>query len=283
MVTCLRILSVRISSAWKYFLPVLLWGIFSLSGCNNDILGLFGSTDLDKRWQERNTFNFLSSADMNIATGETYSFIVLNDTHINNGDAHGLEKLKDIMDSDVKFVVFNGDITQSGKQKDIEKFIMIARSLGVPCYPVVGNHDIYFGNWPVWKDLIGSTCYRINGGDATLLMLDSANAYFGSEQLDWLEDELNKANGRVFVFSHVNLFGKSPVEIQQFTDIRERARITSLLKGRCDAMFMGHAHQRIINELGGVQYITIEDYRNNEVYCQVWVSKDYVRWEFKTL
>jgi len=271
MVTCFK----------KYFLPILLWGICSLCGCNNDILGLFGSTNLDKRLQERDTFNFLNAADRNTSWGDSYSFVVLNDTHINNGDTRGLEKLKDVIDSDVKFVVFNGDITQSGEQEDIEAFIRIARSLGVPCYPVAGNHDIYFGNWPVWKDLIGSTCYRINGGGATLLMLDSANAYFGSEQLNWLENELNKASGRVFIFSHVNLFAESLVDIQQFTDIRERARITSLLKGRCDAMFMGHVHQRISKELGGVQYITIEDYRDNAIYCQIWVSKDNVRWEFK--
>ena len=268
----------------KYFLTVLMLSIFPLSGCDNDILGLFGSTDLDVRWQARNTFNFLSPSDMNISTGDTYSFIVLNDTHLNNGATYGFEKLKDIItDNDIKFVVFNGDITQNGRREDIEKFIQIAKSFGVPCYPVIGNHDIYFGNWPAWKELIGSTCYRINADSATLLMLDSANAYFGPEQLDWLENELDKATGRVFVFSHVNLFVESPADMQHFTDIRERARIISLLKGRCDAMFMGHVHQRIIRELGGVHYISIEDYRDNRVYCQIWVSKDNIRWEFKKL
>jgi len=278
MVACLRIVSAR-----KYFLLVLLWGLFTLSGCKNDFLGIFGSSDLSIRWQARNTFNFLEPADMNITLGDTYSFIVLNDTHIHNGDTRGLEKLKNVIDSDVKFVVFNGDITQNGKQKDLREFMRIARSLGVPCYPVMGNHDIYNHNWPVWKALIGSTCYRINGDSATLLMLDSANAYFGSDQLDWLENELSKTAGRVFVFSHVNLFVESMVDMQQFTDIRERARITSLLKGRCDIMFMGHVHQRVINELGGVKYINIEDYRDNGVYCRVWVSKDNIRWEFSKL
>jgi predicted phosphodiesterase len=215
--------------------------------------------------------------------GDTYSFIVIADTHIHNGDIRGLEKLKDVIDDEVKFAVFAGDITQHGKQQDIEQFIQIARSLGVPCYPVTGNHDIFFGNWSVWEELIGSSCYRVNGGGTTLFILDSANAYFGSKQLDWLEDELKKTEGRVFVFTHANLFVKSPVDLEQFTDIRERARIVSLLEGRCDAMFMGHIHKRIINELGGVKYITIEDFWHNAVYCQVWVSKDGIRWEFKTL
>jgi UDP-2,3-diacylglucosamine pyrophosphatase LpxH len=48
-------------------------------------------------------------------------------------------------------------------------------------------------------------------------------------------------------------------------------------------MFMGHVHRRIINESGGVKYITIEDYLSNAAYCQVWVSKEGIRWEFKKL
>ena len=267
----------------RFFALVLLGGAFFLVSCNVDVFGMVASTDLDERWKERNTFNFLSPADRSLSLGDDFSFIVLSDTHIEDGNAHGLEKLKDAIDGGVKFVVVNGDITQGGHRKDLEKFIEIARSLGVPCYPVAGNHDIYFGNWRVWKELIGSTAYRIDGGGATLLMLDSANAYFGANQIKWLERGLKTATGRVFVFSHVNLFVESPVDEQQFTDIRERARITSLLKGRCDAMFTGHVHERIIREAGGVRYITTEDFRSGSAYCRVTVSAGGIRWEFKKL
>jgi predicted phosphodiesterase len=255
-----------------------LWG-----GCTVDGLGLAGSTDFSRRWRERNNFVFLSPADRNLSLGDDFSFIVLSDTHLDRGDAHGLERLKNVIDGEVKFVVITGDITQGGHRREVQQFIDIARSLGVPCYPVVGNHDVYFGNWQVWKELIGSTCYRIDGGGATLLMLDSANAYFGAEQISWLERELGRSTGRVFVFTHVNLFVQSLRNEQQFTDIRERARITSLLKGRCDIMFAGHVHKRIIREMGGVRYITTEDYRDHKTYCRVSVSKDGVRYEFKTL
>jgi len=267
----------------KYFLPVLVLAVFSLNGCGNDIFGLFGSNDLSVRWKERDNFHFLKDSDRNIQLGDEYSFIVLSDTHIYKGDPRGFDKLKNVIDSDVKFVVVNGDITQNGKSEDIKMFIEVAESLGIPCYPVVGNHEIYFGNWPAWKELIGSTCYRISGDTATLLMLDSANGYFGKKQLDWLENELKKPEGRVFVFFHANLFTESIVEGQQFTDIRERARITSLFKGKSDAVFTGHVHKRIVKELDGVQYITTEDYWHNLTYCQVWVSKDGIRWEFKKL
>jgi UDP-2,3-diacylglucosamine pyrophosphatase LpxH len=113
--------------------------------------------------------------------------------------------------------------------------------------------------------------------------LDSADEYFGAKQLEWLEKELGKNNGRLFIFSHVNMFSKNLIDVQHLTDTRERAMVASLLKGRCDAMFMGHIHRRIINEAGGVKYITIEDYRGNSIYCRVWVTKEGIRWEFKKL
>jgi predicted phosphodiesterase len=266
----------------KFFALVALCGAVFLVDCNIDVFGMIASTDLDERWKERDTFNFLTPAGRSLSLGDDFSFIVLSDTHIENGNAHGLERLKDAIDGDVKFVVVNGDITQGGHRKDINKFMEIARSLGVPCYPVAGNHDIYFGNWRIWKECIGSTAYRIDGGSATLFILDSANAFFGADQIKWLERGLETATGRVFVFSHVNLFVESPVDVQQFTGIRERARITALLKGRCNVMFTGHVHRRIIREAGGVHYITTEDFRSSSVYCLVTVSKDGIRWDFKT-
>jgi predicted phosphodiesterase len=180
-------------------------------------------------------------------------------------------------------VVFNGDITQNGERINIKKFIRIAGTLGVPCYPVIGNHDIYFGNWHIWEELIGSTCYRINCGNATLFILDSANAYLGGKQLDWLEGELESANGRVFVFTHVNMFLENLAEVQHFTDIRERAGFASLLNERCDIIFTGHSHMRLVTKLNRVININIEDFWHNAVYCQVRVSKDGIQYEFKKL
>jgi 3',5'-cyclic AMP phosphodiesterase CpdA len=223
---------------------------------------------------------------------DEYTFIVLTDTHIENGNAVGLEKIIEVIKEEkeqgqkIKFVVITGDITQNGSKEDIGKFIEIAHALeesGIPCYPVIGNHDIYFGNWSNWKEYIGSTYYRIDSSGTTLFFLDSANAYFGKKQLDRLENEIKTAEERVFVFSHANLFVESPIDIQQFTDVRERARILSILKGHCDIMFTGHVHRRILNEVGGVKYITIEDYRSSRIYCQVNVNKKGIDYSFHKL
>jgi 3',5'-cyclic AMP phosphodiesterase CpdA len=259
-------------------------GVVLLGSCSLDVSGLFASKDLFTRLSGKDTFKFLTDADRSLSLPDEYSFIVLSDTHIEKGNAYGLEKLASVIDG-ARFVVINGDITQSGSRDDVKKFIEIARSLGVPCYPVLGNHDIYFKNWTVWEELIGSTCYRVDSptSGTSLFFLDSANGMFGMEQLDWLAEELKSAKGHVFVFTHTNLFVESPVDLVQLTDTRERARMVSLLEGRCDAFFMGHLHRRVIKEIGGVGYITTEDYRSNKTYCRVYVSEAGFRYEFKQL
>jgi predicted phosphodiesterase len=263
---------------------LLIAGTVLLQSCSIDLFGLFASNDLDTRLSDKNTFNFLSPQDLSLSLPGEYSFIILNDTHIDDGDAHGLERLASVMGG-AAFAVVNGDITQNGSRKDLQKFIEIARSLGVPCYPVVGNHDIYFNNWTVWKELIGSTCYRIDNSTSStsIFVLDSATGTLGSAQYEWLEEGLGTAKQHALIFTHTNIFIESPADLVQFSDVRERTRLMDLLKGRAGALFIGHAHKRMIHEAGGVRYITVEDYRDTGVYCRVHVSPEGLSWEFEKL
>lgn len=253
-----------------------------IPACHVDLLGLVKYSDLIERLNYKNSFIFLSPEDRRPAFGDEFSFIVLTDTHNYNGSDHGLEKrLHDAAARhDAAFVVITGDITQGGSGQDIGKFIEIANSLPIPVYPVIGNHDIYFNNWPNWRDTIGSTCYRIDSRRedgsiaATLFMLDSANAHFGGEQLDWLDRELTTAAGRVFVFTHISIFTNSTVSHAQLIDEGERARLLSILRGRCDFMFMGHAHRGFIREAFGVKFLTLDDFRSNGTLAIVKVTKE---------
>jgi predicted phosphodiesterase len=257
--------------------------------CNVDLVGLFASSEPDERYEARNTFHFLTEAERSLTLPQEYSFIVVSDTHIEGGDAHGLEKIRDAAAAGKDaFVAITGDITQDGKRENLRKFIEIAdslRAIGVPCYPIIGNHDVYFNNWPNWRDLIGSSTYRVDSplSSTTLFILDSANASFGEDQIDWLKGELKSAKPHVFIFTHVNLFTEKISDREQITDNRERARLLSLLDGRCDILFSGHVHNRIVRNAGGVNYISLEDYRGHRTYCRVYVKPSGVSWEFKEL
>jgi len=271
----------------KISLLFLLSGICFFSACTVDLPGLFVSNDLDVRLTEQDNLTFLNKNGWTAPSfGEEYSFIAVTDVHIEDGDAWGLENLKDVIagNGDIKFVTVLGDISQFGAEEDIDRFIEIAGTLGVPCYPVIGNHDIYFNNWSVWRDRIGSTCYRIDDTDnTTLFVLDSANAFFGKAQLDWLEKEMKTAQSRVFLFTHSDLFVKGPVSIQQLTDTKERARIISILHDRCQMVLMGHSHTRVENKAGNIQFISIEDFKSKSVYLLVEVRNTGVTYSFRKL
>jgi len=262
--------------------------IFSVTACNNDLFGLFTSTDLDHRLESKNIIKMVNP-NGSLSVGNDYSFIVLTDTHIEDGNMFNLEKLTDLINdtsNNIKFIVFIGDITQYGAEHDVKNFIELAATFGsVPCYPVIGNHDIFFGNWNVWKDYIGSTSYKIKGDGITLFIIDTANAFIGKKQLDWLENELRTVNKdeRVFVFSHASLFINSPGDMKHVVDIKERARIISILRNKCDIMFMGHLHKSVYNEVGNVKYVSLEDYVMTRSYCLVTVSPSGVTYSIKKL
>jgi predicted phosphodiesterase len=270
----------------KIIFFILLLNLFCLTGCDN-FWDFLTSTDLDKRLEEKNNFKYLGSrggTTLSLKNQNDYSFIVITDTHIEDGNAWGLEKIANLIKNNdkIEFVVVLGDITDCGSSQDVNKFIEISNLFNVPCYPVIGNHDILLNNWKNWKDLIGSTNYHIAGNGINLFILDSANSFFGKQQIDWLESKIKNSSGNNFVFTHSNFFVNG-INLQQVSDAQERARIVSILKNRCNIAFSGHSHERYINSAGNVQYITIEDYKSKKAYCIVTVKNSVVTYTFGKL
>ncbi|MDR1248186.1 MAG: metallophosphoesterase [Treponema sp.] len=239
--------------------------------------------DYDSRFAYHDVFNFLTPADRAPALNDSYEFIVISDIHI-NADAEGFAKVKDHIGA-AKFIVITGDITGDGTREQIQRFIDTARTFSIPCYPVMGNHDMYDNRAAPWKELIGSASYRIDstGGDTTLFILDNANGCFGYDQLEWFEQELKSAQRHSFVFAHQNFFTTSFKDFEQATDLRERALVMSLLQGRSEAMFMGHLHKRIVKAYGGVTYIMTEAFSEEKTLCRVAVSNSGISYQFERL
>jgi len=285
-----------VKSISKIFLLALSLAIVGFTmGCDFvDLAGLFVSHELNERLKEKDNFIYLKEDERNMTTfaltptGE-FSFIVMTDTHVENGNTKDVDKIKgEITKYNAQFVAILGDISQNGAEKDLIAITNFMRSLPVPCYPVLGNHDVYFNNWSEgWGKYIGSTRYKVTDGtNVTLFILDSANAFFGKSQIDWLEKELKTANGTVFVMTHSDLFVQDKIKIQQLYDPAERARVMALLRDnndKCKMMLMGHSHERVEKEFGGVKYISTEDYKDFQVYMLVTVKNGVVSREFHSL
>jgi len=265
-------------------------------GCDFvDLAGLFVSHELNERLEAKDNFyyfdneKFKTSASFgarNTVFPDDFSFIIMTDTHVENGDTKDVEKIKTaIKDYDAKFVAILGDITQNGAEKDIIAVAEFMHSLPVPCYPVLGNHDVYFNNWSEgWGKHIGSTRYRVDGGSVTLFILDSANAFFGKSQIDWLEKELKTAQGTVFVMTHSDLFVQDKIKIQQLYDPAERARVMTLLRNydkSSKMMLMGHSHEWVEKKFGDVPYVSINDYKDTQKYLVVTIKDGKISYELK--
>jgi 3',5'-cyclic AMP phosphodiesterase CpdA len=260
----------------KKIFPVLVFCILILISCNIQYYN-----DFDSRFAWHDDVRFPT---LNLPHGEDYSFVVMSDTHISNeNDAERFAGIKTMLKTTDRFIVITGDITEDGTKEQLQLFLDASAGIGIPCYPVIGNHDIYTDRGKHWKDLIGSTVYRVDSSDTSLFFLDNANGVFGYEQLEWFERELKSAGKNIFVFFHENFFiNASPPDHEQITDIRERAKVMGSVKNRYAVVFMGHLHKRIINRFDSVTYIMLEDYKSNGTFCRVYVSNFGFSWEINS-
>jgi len=221
--------------------------------------------------------------------GDTYSFIVMADTHIGDeNDGSKFSKIKEKLTAEDAFIVVAGDVTRNGARGEIEIFLEKTVEIGLPSFPVIGNHDIYLERGKAWKELIGPAVYRIDVDSTSLFILDNAEATFGYEQFEWFEREIKSARKNTFVFAHENFFiENSPPDGDQITDIRERARVISLLEGRCNVVFTGHIHKHFITRAGTIDFVSLGYFGGASTgsgeFCRVYVSNDGIRYEFDNI
>jgi predicted phosphodiesterase len=267
-------------------IPVILTAV----SCRPEITGLFASPDFSER--ESSWDGNIMAQNKTPYFGPSYSFIVAADTHIKEGGTppdygERYARLKNHLLPSDRFIVVAGDCTDAGNRAQIKKFRAISENMGRPVYPVLGNHDIYHSGFPNWKELIGSSVYRIDGDSAMLLMLDSANGTLGARQIDWVKKNMaarNAGQKNVFVFSHMNLFTAESFSLnslEQLTDIRERARLLSLFSGKAAMVFTGHTHLRVLHKAGGVDYVSVEAFRDTGAFVRVYVDGGGVRYTFE--
>lgn len=181
---------------------------------------------------------------------KVYSFGALSDVHFNryNGSLSGDDAciafpnaLKFIEKFDVELVGISGDLSVNGERDSFEKFNRIASEVDFPVYTCTGNHDVSNKfDLANWQELINKGVYGENkadgvadvaangldfvyapenaNGDVFIFLSqyrwdynESTSRILTDEQLDWLENQLEKYSGKtVFLFFHT--FLNNPVE-----------------------------------------------------------------------
>jgi len=199
-----------------------------------------------------------------------FSFVVLGDTR--TGDDVYRRIIAMAAARKPALIVNTGDqIARSGDRLQWTNFWEMSRSVTVPYFLTVGNHDVSTraaGSEEIYRDEVdlpgNELYYSFVAGNALFIVLDSCLAdeeqRIAGEQLQWLERTLSSAAQKHrFVFLHHPLFPEKGKHAGSSMDRYpgDRDRLHRLFrKHRVTAVFQGHEHVYLRQMVDGVLYIT---------------------------
>ena len=179
-------------------------------------------------------------------------------------------------DSSAVFSFIAGDLANESGEKPyfmIEDAIRYNAERQVkddPCFPIAGNHDVYFDCAKWYKEHFHTSTYTVTvktvGGFKDLfIFLDSGNGTHGKRQLDWLEEKLSHRGEyrNCVVVSHCWLFRTSynytttpaanlPLDEQYgFMDLMSASNVSLVV--------MGHFHACEQRRFNGITYVMIDN------------------------
>lgn len=200
-----------------------------------------------------------------------FSFIVIGDNR--SGDDIYRKIISLAMERKPDFIVNTGDmIAKPGHKEDWAKFWTLSKSVTVPYFLTVGNHDanpkVPFSEktFKEQVDLPGNELYySFVAGNSLFVVLDSfvddQEQRIIGEQFKWLEKVLaNSAQKHKFVFLHHPLYtdlGKGHHAHDSLDRYPEnRDRLESLFaRYKVDAVFAGHEHYYQRKIVDGIVHI----------------------------
>lgn len=204
-------------------------------------------------------------------------FLVFSDLHyddVEDGDKRIDTILANARDRQLDFIVSLGDLCKPVAAN--RKILEIINSLGVPFYPVIGNHEtdeadlsaiteFYSLNAPYYSVVYGNykfiflnTCYLMENGTEKEYFKRNFKHTLSEypivpiDEIRWLQEELNDGK-KYIVFSHhsfVNEFMKRGVSNK--TTIQELFR-----KNSVSLCLNGHDHGDSFACIDGVSYMTV--------------------------
>lgn len=143
-----------------------------------------------------------------------------------------------------RFALIGGDLTERGGDDELERFERETKSLRMPVYSTVGNHELGHGDGEPYQLRYGlaSSHFRFRGVGFTLV--DSASATIAPEVYDRLDGWLDDSRHQLHVVSmHVPPIDPVGVRSGSFSSKNEAQRLlVRLAEAGVDVTLYGHVH-----------------------------------------
>jgi Icc protein len=146
-------------------------------------------------------------------------------------------------DPQIRFVVFDGDLTQWGNSDELRRFQRECKSLAVPLFATLGNHELG-SRPPAFHTLFGRGSFRYVFRGVQFTMLDSASATLAPLTYTRLEGWLAEGRDRLHVVGmHIPPIDPVGTRNGAFASRAEAARLLAMLAGGgVDLTLYGHIH-----------------------------------------
>lgn len=142
-------------------------------------------------------------------------------------------------------------------------------------FSALGNHDIYFKQWPIYRSYFHTSAYWFdtNNGNKKLdlfICLDSAEGSLGVDQTNWLkkllEAKSQEGYRRIIVFTHTHLWKLDGSQGHTSNmALEETYELTSLLaQYNVEFVWCGHQHARQSVIFKGVNYLVLDSSKDSE-------------------
>jgi 3',5'-cyclic-AMP phosphodiesterase len=151
-----------------------------------------------------------------------------------------------------RFLLGAGDITQDGTVPELEAFDEKLKTLAVPYFTTLGNHDVPLGD--EWQRRMGRANFRFVFRGVQFTLVDSGSASLDPLVYQWLDGWLAEGKDRVHVFAmHVPAFDPVGIRNGAFGSRAEAAALVGdLAAAGVDLTLYGHIHSFYAFENGGI-------------------------------
>lgn len=266
---------------------LLLGTLLLLSSCGNnedatlDMAGMFSPNGptITERFAQSMHYND-SVGEIHLDMGsDNYTVYACSDSHITRKAHNNLVTFINTYEAALgpKLALHLGDLIDAQKNFPCADSILNLgeRALDDTIFLAVGNHDVYFKQWEIYRSYFQTSVYWFdtNNGSKKLdlfICLDTAEGSLGTDQMEWLKKLLAEKSQdgyrRIIVFTHTHMWKLDGSQGHTSNmAMEETYELTSLLaKYHVDYMWSGHQHSRQSVIFKGVNYLVLDAIKDSE-------------------
>lgn len=264
----------------------IVWALL-LSACSSnkdatlDILGMFSPNG------ETVNTRFAHSQEYNAQTGirhldmqaDDYVIYVCTDSHITKKTHKNLDYFMAQYRSAAgpKMALHLGDVIDAQENFACADSILhfAGQTIKDTVFVALGNHDIYFKQWPVFRSFFKTSAYWFDTRNGSkkldlFICVDSAEGALGTTQTKWLENllaEKSKEGYRhIILFTHTHLWKLDGSQGHTSNmALEETYAVTDLFnKYGVEYVWSGHQHARQSVIFKGVNYLVLDATKDEE-------------------